>query len=118
VSARDSGKTPLEAVLGEIVVTAEKLTWLLNNGEKVLQPCKRGAGVMVRAGCRVGCMGWGRTAWKGVQREGVCRERWASVRVCLGMQGGGLPPVVRGEQVGYRGGCKGGQHVVLCFNDR
>ncbi|KAF8061097.1 ALDH22A1 [Scenedesmus sp. PABB004] len=46
VSARDSGKTPLEAVLGEIVVTAEKLTWLLRHGEAALRPCERGAGVM------------------------------------------------------------------------
>lgn len=46
VSSRDSGKTPLEAVLGEIVVTAEKLNWLIKNGEEVLKPCKRGAGVM------------------------------------------------------------------------
>jgi hypothetical protein len=49
VSARDSGKTPLEAVLGEVVVTAEKLQWLLSNGERVLAPSKRGAGVMVRS---------------------------------------------------------------------
>lgn len=35
-------------MLGEIVVTAEKLHWLINNGEQVLKPCKRGAGVMVR----------------------------------------------------------------------
>jgi hypothetical protein len=48
VSARDSGKTPLEAVLGEVVVTAEKLNWLIKNGEQVSKPCKRGAGVMVR----------------------------------------------------------------------
>jgi hypothetical protein len=34
-------------VLGEIVVTAEKLNWLIKNGEEVLKPCKRGAGVMV-----------------------------------------------------------------------
>jgi hypothetical protein len=47
VSSRDSGKTPLEAVLWEIVVTAEKLSWLIANGERVLAPCKRGAGTMV-----------------------------------------------------------------------
>eukprot|EP00879_Flechtneria_rotunda_P025534 GHRR01027136.1.p1 GENE.GHRR01027136.1~~GHRR01027136.1.p1 ORF type:complete len:614 (+),score=214.33 GHRR01027136.1:630-2471(+) len=46
VSARDSGKTPLEAVLGEIVVTAEKLNWLIREGEAVLKPSKRRAGVM------------------------------------------------------------------------
>jgi hypothetical protein len=48
VSARDSGKTPLEAVMGEIIVTAEKLRWLINEGEHVLKPQQRGAGVMVR----------------------------------------------------------------------
>lgn len=47
MSARDSGKTPLEAVLGEIVVTAEKLTWLLKEGQAALQPSRRRAGVMV-----------------------------------------------------------------------
>uniref|UniRef100_A0A383W5Q6 Aldehyde dehydrogenase domain-containing protein n=1 Tax=Tetradesmus obliquus TaxID=3088 RepID=A0A383W5Q6_TETOB len=46
VSARDSGKTPLEAVLGEIVVTAEKLSWLIKEGEAALKPSQRGAGVM------------------------------------------------------------------------
>eukprot|EP00775_Hariotina_reticulata_P003897 gene3897-4151_t len=47
VSARDSGKTQLEAVLGEIIVTVEKLSWLIKEGEAVLKPSKRGAGVMV-----------------------------------------------------------------------
>eukprot|EP00882_Tetradesmus_deserticola_P031629 GHRQ01035776.1.p2 GENE.GHRQ01035776.1~~GHRQ01035776.1.p2 ORF type:complete len:179 (+),score=67.65 GHRQ01035776.1:181-717(+) len=53
VSARDSGKTPLEAVLGEVIVTAEKLSWLLKEGEAALQPSRRGAGVMVRRCCRL-----------------------------------------------------------------
>jgi hypothetical protein len=51
VSARDSGKTPLEAVLGEIVVTAEKLSWLIKEGEGALKPSQRGAGVMVSTSC-------------------------------------------------------------------
>jgi hypothetical protein len=38
----------LEAVLGEIIVTAEKLQWLIKEGEAALKPSKRGAGVMVR----------------------------------------------------------------------
>jgi hypothetical protein len=29
-------------------VWAEKLNWLIKNGEQVSKPCKRGAGVMVR----------------------------------------------------------------------
>jgi hypothetical protein len=34
-------------VLGEIVVTAEKLSWLIKEGEAALKPSQRGAGVMV-----------------------------------------------------------------------
>jgi hypothetical protein len=34
-------------VLGEIVVTAEKLPWLSKEGETALKPSQRGAGVMV-----------------------------------------------------------------------
>jgi hypothetical protein len=56
VSARDSGKTPLEAVLGEVIVTAEKLTWLISEGEAVLKPSRRGAGVMVRFTVNPWCM--------------------------------------------------------------
>ena len=48
VSARDSGKTQLEAALGEIIVTAEKLRWLAGEGEAALRPERRSAGVMVR----------------------------------------------------------------------
>lgn len=47
VSARDSGKTQLEAALGEIIVTAEKLRWLAAEGEAALRPERRSAGVMV-----------------------------------------------------------------------
>jgi hypothetical protein len=36
-------------VLGEIVVTAEKLSWLIKEGEAALKPSQRGAGVMVSA---------------------------------------------------------------------
>lgn len=53
VSCRDSGvdplhvvptdfkKTMLDASLGEILVTCEKLRWLIANGENVLKPEKR-----------------------------------------------------------------------------
>ncbi|EPS36906.1 hypothetical protein H072_9509 [Dactylellina haptotyla CBS 200.50] len=38
----DSGKTKVDASLGEILVTVEKINWLLINGEKSLQPETRG----------------------------------------------------------------------------
>nr|OQO18817.1 hypothetical protein B0A51_12603 [Rachicladosporium sp. CCFEE 5018] len=37
----DSGKTRVDGVLGEIFVTAEKLKWTLNHGEKALKPERR-----------------------------------------------------------------------------
>ncbi|KAI8174164.1 Phospholipid-transporting ATPase DNF1 [Colletotrichum sp. SAR 10_75] len=37
----DSGKTMVDAQLGEILVTVEKLTWTLNHGEKALTPERR-----------------------------------------------------------------------------
>lgn len=36
--SRDSGKTLLDAAFGEILTTAEKLTWVISNGELVLKP--------------------------------------------------------------------------------
>lgn len=38
VAARDSGKTFLDAGLGEILTTAAKLDWLLDHGARVLKP--------------------------------------------------------------------------------
>jgi acyl-CoA reductase-like NAD-dependent aldehyde dehydrogenase len=38
VSCLDSGKTMVDAQVGEILVTAEKLMWTLKHGEKALQP--------------------------------------------------------------------------------
>ncbi|KAJ1930313.1 Meiotic Sister-Chromatid recombination aldehyde dehydrogenase [Tieghemiomyces parasiticus] len=38
ISARDSGKTYLDAQLGEILTTCEKLKWTMAYGEKALQP--------------------------------------------------------------------------------
>lgn len=46
VSALDSGKTSLEAVLGEVLVTCEKLQWLIHHGEEHLKPERRVAGAM------------------------------------------------------------------------
>ncbi|KAK5626849.1 hypothetical protein RRF57_002564 [Xylaria bambusicola] len=41
VSSLDSGKTMVDAQLGEIMVTAEKLQWTIKHGEKGLRPSKR-----------------------------------------------------------------------------
>ncbi|GMM34681.1 meiotic recombination directing protein [Saccharomycopsis crataegensis] len=41
VAARDTGKTALCASMGEILVTNEKLNWIIKHGEKALQPSKR-----------------------------------------------------------------------------
>lgn len=38
MSMKDSGKTALEAMLGEVMTTCEKIRWLIANGEKVLRP--------------------------------------------------------------------------------
>ena len=38
----------LDAALGEVMVTCEKLSWLIREGEQHLRPEKRTAGVMVR----------------------------------------------------------------------
>ncbi|AAS50291.1 AAL075Wp [Eremothecium gossypii ATCC 10895] len=41
VACRDSGKTMLDASLGEIMVTMEKLQWMIKHGERTLRPSKR-----------------------------------------------------------------------------
>ncbi|KAI8632798.1 Aldehyde/histidinol dehydrogenase [Xylariaceae sp. FL1651] len=41
VSSLDSGKTMIDAQLGEIMVTAEKLQWTIKHGEKALRPSRR-----------------------------------------------------------------------------
>lgn len=46
VSARDSGKPLLDAIVGEVVVTCEKIHWLCKEGEKHLRPEKRSSGIM------------------------------------------------------------------------
>lgn len=38
VSSRDTGKTMVDASLGEIMTTCEKITWLLSEGERWLKP--------------------------------------------------------------------------------
>lgn len=37
----DSGKTKVDAILGEILVTVEKLQWTIKHGEKALRPERR-----------------------------------------------------------------------------
>ncbi|CAD6216562.1 unnamed protein product [Miscanthus lutarioriparius] len=44
VSSRDTGKTMVDASLGEIMTTCEKITWLLDEGEKWLKPEYRSTG--------------------------------------------------------------------------
>jgi acyl-CoA reductase-like NAD-dependent aldehyde dehydrogenase len=41
VACIDSGKTMIDATLGEILVTVEKLTWTIKHGEKALRPSRR-----------------------------------------------------------------------------
>lgn len=41
VACRDSGKTMVDASMGEIMVTLEKINWTLKNGEKALKPSSR-----------------------------------------------------------------------------
>ncbi|CAI0466999.1 unnamed protein product [Linum tenue] len=44
VSSRDTGKTMVDASLGEIMTTCEKITWLLSEGERWLKPEYRSSG--------------------------------------------------------------------------
>lgn len=41
VACRDSGKTKLDASMGEIMVSLEKLNWTIAHGERVLRPSTR-----------------------------------------------------------------------------
>ena len=51
VAARDSGKPMVDAAFGEVMVTCEKLAWLLRHGERWLRPEARAPGVMVGHRC-------------------------------------------------------------------
>jgi acyl-CoA reductase-like NAD-dependent aldehyde dehydrogenase len=48
ISAADTGKTLLDASLGEIITTLEKINWLLAEGEKALSPEQRPTGSLTR----------------------------------------------------------------------
>ncbi|KAG6840187.1 hypothetical protein C0991_008351 [Blastosporella zonata] len=47
VACRDSGKTLIDASLGEILTTCSKMEWLLNHGENVLRPESRAGNFML-----------------------------------------------------------------------
>jgi acyl-CoA reductase-like NAD-dependent aldehyde dehydrogenase len=47
VAVRDSGKTLLDAIIGEVLVSCEKLAWLAHSGEQYLQPESRDTGRMM-----------------------------------------------------------------------
>ena len=47
VAVRDSGKTLLDAIIGEVLVTCEKLSWLASSGEEYLKPESRPTGRMM-----------------------------------------------------------------------
>lgn len=47
VSSLDSGKTMVDAQLGEILVTAEKLQWTIKHGERALRPSRRPSNLLL-----------------------------------------------------------------------
>eukprot|EP00927_Polykrikos_kofoidii_P045650 TRINITY_DN3967_c0_g1_i1.p1 TRINITY_DN3967_c0_g1~~TRINITY_DN3967_c0_g1_i1.p1 ORF type:complete len:615 (+),score=89.27 TRINITY_DN3967_c0_g1_i1:77-1921(+) len=46
VACRESGKTMIDAMVGELAVTLEKLRWTASNGERYLKPEYRESGLM------------------------------------------------------------------------
>ncbi|MEM9069366.1 MAG: aldehyde dehydrogenase family protein [Myxococcota bacterium] len=53
VAVRDSGKTMVDAALGEVFPVLEKLRYLLAHGEKDLRPERRRSGILAQKGARV-----------------------------------------------------------------
>ncbi|KAK8849768.1 hypothetical protein IAR55_005104 [Kwoniella newhampshirensis] len=47
VACRDTGKTEVDAVFGEILTTLSKLDWLINHGEKTLSPQARAGNLLL-----------------------------------------------------------------------
>ena len=47
ISAKDSGKPMVDCAFGELIVTCEKIRWLMSEGEGWLKPEKRSAGRMM-----------------------------------------------------------------------
>ena len=46
-SCLDSGKTRVDALFGELLVTASKLQWTIKNGERALSPDRRGSNFLM-----------------------------------------------------------------------
>ena len=64
VSAKDSGKPMVDAAFGEVIVTCEKLWWLIKEGERYLKPEARSASYMVRGrGDVLCCSSWCWCSW-------------------------------------------------------
>ncbi|BDA44107.1 betaine aldehyde dehydrogenase, chloroplastic [Coccomyxa sp. Obi] len=47
VASIDSGKPMVDAAFGEVMVTCEKIAWLIREGEKYLKPERRSSGAMM-----------------------------------------------------------------------
>ncbi|TFY81526.1 hypothetical protein EWM64_g2488 [Hericium alpestre] len=47
VACRDTGKTQIDAALGEILTTCSKMDWLIKNGERYLKPESRSNNLMM-----------------------------------------------------------------------
>nr|ODN86772.1 meiotic Sister-Chromatid recombination aldehyde dehydrogenase [Cryptococcus depauperatus CBS 7841] len=47
VACRDTGKTNVDAVFGEILTTLSKIDWLINHGEKCLTPSRRAGNLLL-----------------------------------------------------------------------
>jgi len=46
VACRDSGKAKVDAFMGEVLVTLEKIRWLVSRGEGFLVPEYRESGIL------------------------------------------------------------------------
>jgi acyl-CoA reductase-like NAD-dependent aldehyde dehydrogenase len=53
LSARDSGKTLADGVMGEVIPVCEKLRWTIANGERWLRPERRSPGLFLHKTARV-----------------------------------------------------------------
>lgn len=53
VAVRDSGKTMVDAALGEVFPVLEKLRYVIAHGEKDLRPERRASGILAHKGARV-----------------------------------------------------------------
>jgi delta 1-pyrroline-5-carboxylate dehydrogenase len=65
VACLDSGKTKVDAILGEILVTAEKLRWVIKHGEQSLKSEKR-------PGSRLMAYKWHEVMWQPLGVVAAC----------------------------------------------